>query len=89
MRWIASENGVFPRSTDVNPMSFFLPKNAWMRGLRRSQHTAITLWPPWANATARFANVVVLPSAAFVLVTCSVRMGSSMPRNCTDVRSPR
>ena len=45
--------------------------------------------PARAMATARLARVVVFPSDALGLVSCTTCTGRSMPRNCTDVRSVR
>ena len=49
----------------------------------------MTRCPMLANATARFATVVVLPSDATGLVSWSVRIGRSRLMNWIDVRSDR
>ena len=48
-------------------------KNRVARGLRRSAETSTTRRPAWASATARFADVVLLPSRPSELVMMTTR----------------
>ena len=87
--WIASDAGASPSNIEVNPTRFVSPKNSCTRGRRRSQHKTMTRWPTRAKVTARFASVVVLPSPAIALVTCTLPIGWSRLRNSTAVRTVR
>src|SRR4051812_16083878 len=59
--WTAADKGTSPKRTELNPTSLLTPKNSWIRGRRRSQHTMTTRWPDRARATPRLAMVVVFP----------------------------
>jgi hypothetical protein len=58
-------------------------------GRLKSASTASTFAPFCASATARFASVVVLPSAGFALVTSITRPVVSAEEKIRFVRSTR
>ena len=72
-----------------NPLAFGRLKILWTPGFRKSASSRIVRRPSWANTTARFAAVVVLPSPGMELVTRSVLIGASTAANSTFVRSVR
>src|SRR5262245_11703321 len=73
----------------VTPRSFERSKNRWSLGFRRSQLTAITRFPVCARATARFADVVVLPSPMLGLARLMDLRSLVLARKLTFVRRVR
>src|SRR5215216_3710450 len=85
----ASERSYSPDSTFTSPLTFGTPKNLCKLGSRRSPSTKRVSLPACARTTARFAQVVLLPSAEPGLVIRITVGGASIAAYKRLVRRDR